>query len=102
LKKQSFKITEDEREKMIDTINQKVAQGESPEFDPSIFGGYIIIPYKFEFWQGKEFRIHDRQVFYLTGGVKDLEKMLENVDYENIESFPDYSSFDWKWMMVDS
>jgi pyridoxamine 5'-phosphate oxidase len=27
---------------------------------PSDWGGYKIIPHRFEFWQGREFRLHDR------------------------------------------
>ena len=60
---------------MMKFIQAKVENDESPEYDNKLWGGYIIIPYKIEFWQGKEFRIHDRQVFYLENGVQELEKL---------------------------
>ena len=102
LKKQSQPITNSEREKMIKLIESKVSLGESPPFDPNIFGGYIIIPYKFEFWQGKEFRIHDRQIFYLEEGYSFIQSLLENVDSQDYSTFLDFSKFPWKWCMLDS
>ena len=102
LKKQSKPITEEDRNRMMKFIESKVELGESPEYDHEFWGGYIIIPYKMEFWQGKEFRIHDRQVFYLEGGVENLEKLVNKVNQEDYETFPDFSKFDWKLMMLDS
>lgn len=30
---------------------------------PSNWGGYLVLPESFEFWQGREFRLHDRILF---------------------------------------
>ena len=46
----------------LETIKRKFQNGEVPL--PSFWGGYRIIPESFEFWQGREHRLHDR--FYYT------------------------------------
>lgn len=35
---------------------------------PAYWGGYILEPENFEFWQGREFRLNDRIVFSREGG----------------------------------
>ena len=102
LKKQSKPITEEERHKMMEYIEEKVNLKVSPEYDPELWGGYIIVPYKIEFWQGKEFRIHDRQVFNLKGGREYLEKLLINVDKKDYSTFLDYNQLEWNLSMLDS
>ena len=34
---------------------------------PENWGGYIVKPKKYEFWQGRESRLHDRILFELDG-----------------------------------
>lgn len=46
----------------LETIKRKFQNGEIPL--PSFWGGYRIVPESFEFWQGREHRLHDR--FYYT------------------------------------
>ena len=46
----------------LETIKRKFKNGEVPL--PSFWGGYRIVPESFEFWQGREHRLHDR--FYYT------------------------------------
>jgi len=44
-----------------------VQHGLSPERPPH-WGGYRLVPERFEFWQGRRSRLHDRLVFTLDGG----------------------------------
>jgi pyridoxamine 5'-phosphate oxidase len=48
--------------KALDESYAEAAQaaGESPLVRPSNWGGYRLIPSYFEFWQGRESRLHDR------------------------------------------
>ena len=42
----------------LEEMKQKFADGEVP--CPDFWGGYRVIPHKFEFWQGGRDRLHDR------------------------------------------
>ncbi len=42
----------------LEEMAQKFAGGEVPL--PSFWGGYRVVPYRFEFWQGRPNRLHDR------------------------------------------
>lgn len=48
-------------ETMIDSMKQKYANKEVPL--PSFWGGYRVIPKSFEFWQGRNNRLHDRFIY---------------------------------------
>jgi pyridoxamine 5'-phosphate oxidase len=41
-----------------DEVKRKFARGEVPL--PSFWGGFRVVPTEFEFWQGRENRLHDR------------------------------------------
>jgi pyridoxamine 5'-phosphate oxidase len=41
-----------------DEMKRKFAEGEIPL--PSFWGGFRVVPSEFEFWQGRENRLHDR------------------------------------------
>ena len=43
--------------------NLKEQYGEGPVPRPEFWGGYIVRPHTFEFWQGQSTRMHDRIVF---------------------------------------
>ena len=49
------KILDDNFKKMEQKFKNKKA---IPK--PDHWGGYVVIPYKLEFWQGKKSRLHDR------------------------------------------
>lgn len=48
------------REKQIESIGKNLAR-------PSFWGGYIVEPINFEFWQGRSNRLHDRIIFLKKG-----------------------------------
>lgn len=57
----------------METLKQKYPQGAVPR--PKNWGGYIVIPRKIEFWQGKDNRLHDRIVYIRTGGSWIIKKL---------------------------
>lgn len=42
---------------------------------PNNWGGYRIVPISFEFWQGRESRLHDRMKYKLNSGQWDIERL---------------------------
>lgn len=42
---------------------------------PPHWGGYRLVPERFEFWQGRRSRLHDRLVFRLDGGAWVRERL---------------------------
>lgn len=49
--------------------------GEGRVERPAHWGGYRIAPDRYEFWQGRESRLHDRIVYELRGGVWGIERL---------------------------
>ncbi|NVK23627.1 MAG: pyridoxamine 5'-phosphate oxidase [Gammaproteobacteria bacterium] len=45
----------------FERMKQKFKHGEVPT--PDFWGGYRVIPHKIEFWQGGEYRLHDRILY---------------------------------------
>ncbi|MGM0623258.1 MAG: pyridoxine 5'-phosphate oxidase C-terminal domain-containing protein, partial [Campylobacterota bacterium] len=45
-------------EQKMQEVKQRFKDGKVPI--PDFWGGYKIIPTRFEFWQGRENRLHDR------------------------------------------
>jgi pyridoxamine 5'-phosphate oxidase len=48
----------------LDSLEAQYGTGEIPR--PANWGGYRLRPRKFEFWQGRENRLHDRIVYAVT------------------------------------
>jgi pyridoxamine 5'-phosphate oxidase len=42
---------------------------------PAFWGGYRLQPQAFEFWQGRENRLHDRVRYLLQGGVWQIDRL---------------------------
>lgn len=52
----------------FEKMKAKFQQGEIPL--PDFWGGFRVIPHRFEFWQGRENRLHDRFEFVLQEGAE--------------------------------
>jgi pyridoxamine 5'-phosphate oxidase len=65
------------REELILSFEEKLKSTSHQELDrPPYWGGFILIPTYFEFWQGREFRIHDRFKFDLqTNFIWKVERL---------------------------
>lgn len=42
---------------------------------PSHWGGFCVVPVRFEFWQGRSSRLHDRLCYVQQGGVWQIERL---------------------------
>ena len=42
---------------------------------PERWGGYALVPSKFEFWQGREGRLHDRLVYLRVGDTWEIQRL---------------------------
>lgn len=60
-------------EQKFEEIRQKFSKGEIPF--PSFWGGYLIKPTYFEFWQGGKDRLHDRFVYEKTKDSWDINRL---------------------------
>ena len=58
----------------FDEMKRKFQAGEVPM--PSFWGGYRVVPSRFEFWQGRVSRLHDRFQYQPAGGAGwDIERL---------------------------
>ncbi|MGB0205510.1 MAG: pyridoxamine 5'-phosphate oxidase [Neptuniibacter sp.] len=53
-------------ENAVQQMEQAHPEGDIPH--PDYWGGYMLIPSRFEFWQGRENRLHDRFQYNLVDG----------------------------------
>lgn len=54
-------------------MKDKFAHGKIPL--PNAWGGYRVVPTRFEFWQGRSSRLHDRFVYELKAGVWSIHRL---------------------------
>lgn len=58
----------------FDEVKRKFSAGKVPM--PSFWGGYRVVPERFEFWQGRESRLHDRfEYLPAAGNSWDIERL---------------------------
>lgn len=54
-------------------IRRKFTDGKLPL--PDFWGGYRIVPHRFEFWQGRENRLHDRFIYVRHDATWTIEQL---------------------------
>jgi pyridoxamine 5'-phosphate oxidase len=60
--KQSSVIESREKlEERLSALKEEYGSGDPPV--PEFWGGYLVVPERFEFWQGRENRLHDRFLY---------------------------------------
>lgn len=71
---QSRAITSrEELDKRLELVRERFAGKEIPR--PEHWGGYIVKPTAFEFWQGRENRLHDRFLYRFENGGWTLNRL---------------------------
>ncbi len=60
-------------EQAVKELEERYPDGDIPH--PEQWGGYILKPVRFEFWQGREGRLHDRFQFNLTDKGWDVQRL---------------------------
>lgn len=57
----------------MEMFSKQFADGEIPR--PDHWGGYVVKPSAFEFWQGRENRLHDRFLYTSENGVWRIDRL---------------------------
>ena len=70
---QSEPVTRVELERRVTELEEEYAGREVPV--PPFWGGFRVMPTRFEFWQGREHRLHDRIVYARHGGRWRIERL---------------------------
>jgi pyridoxamine 5'-phosphate oxidase len=60
-------------EQRVEVLRQRHADGQVPK--PEQWGGYRLRPLAFEFWQGRENRLHDRMRYRLQDTTWVIERL---------------------------
>ena len=71
---QSFPVSS--RDSLKSAVAALEAQyGSEPIVRPERWGGYCLKPVKFEFWQGRQGRLHDRFIYQLENAAWNIERL---------------------------
>ncbi len=65
----------DSRQTMEQKAEQLKAQYKDQVPRPETWGGYLLVPHYFEFWQGRPNRLHDRFVYLLQDGAWEIQRL---------------------------
>jgi len=60
-------------EQKMDEVKRRYKEGKVPI--PDFWGGYKIYPHRFEFWQGRQNRLHDRFCYRKEGKNWEIERL---------------------------
>lgn len=64
------------REQLLELLKSNEIRFEGAEVPcPPHWGGYRVVPDRFEFWEGREFRLHERFVYKLERGRWVLDRL---------------------------
>lgn len=55
-------------------VNEKKYAGKEIPLPP-FWGGFRVVPHRFEFWQGQPFRLHDRFQYCYRDGLWEIERL---------------------------
>jgi pyridoxamine 5'-phosphate oxidase len=66
--------TRDQLERALKDVEERFKDQEVPR--PSHWGGYLIKPHYFEFWQGRASRLHDRIVYTSSDGAWTFRRLF--------------------------
>ena len=64
-----------DRNLLVDKFNDLLEKYPDNPPCPEDWGGYILIPEKFEFWQGRESRLHDRLVYEFENNAWNIYRL---------------------------
>ncbi len=65
------------RQMLMSKFDEVKKQFQSKDMSiPKFWGGYRIIPHEIEFWQGGEYRLHDRFVYSKSGDDWVIERLM--------------------------
>ncbi|MCC6703750.1 MAG: pyridoxamine 5'-phosphate oxidase [Thermomicrobiales bacterium] len=75
LSQQSSRLTDREAFERGFADGLAAAEATPPAFDPERWGGYIVIPDRIEFWQGRSSRLHDRFAYTRHNGEWSIDRL---------------------------